>query len=62
MAAKERDILKVQLQQARSSYNAAVAHANLGEPGIARPFALRAVAHPEMKSLAEQLLARPGPS
>ena len=62
VAAKERDILKVQLQQARSCYNAAVAHANLGEPGKARPFAQRALAHPEMKSLAEQLLARLGPS
>ena len=62
VAAKERDILKVQLQQARACYNAAVAYANLGEPGKARPFALRAVAHPEMKSLAEQLLARLGPS
>ena len=62
VAAKERDILKVQLQQARACYNAAVAHANLGEPGKARPFALRALAHPEMKSLAEQLLARLGPS
>lgn len=62
VAARERDILKVQLQQARACYNAAVAHANLGEPGKARPFAQRALAHPEMKSLAEQLLARLGPS
>ncbi len=62
VAAKERDILKVRLQQARSCYNAAVAHANLGEPGKARPFALRALTHPEMKSLAEQLLERLGPS
>ncbi|HSP91571.1 MAG TPA: hypothetical protein VLN08_11715 [Vicinamibacterales bacterium] len=62
VAAKERDILKVQLQQARACYNAAVAHANLGEPGKARPFAERALANHEMKSLAEQLLARLGPS
>jgi len=60
VAGKERDILKLRLQQARSCYNAAVAHANLGDAAKARPFAERAAAHPEMKSLAEQLLARLG--
>jgi tetratricopeptide (TPR) repeat protein len=62
VAAKERDILKLRLQQARSCYNAAVAYANLGEAAKARPFAERAAMHPEMKSLADQLLARLGPS
>jgi len=62
MAAKERDVASARLQEARSAFNAAVAHANLGEPEKARPFALRALAHPEMKTLAEQLLARLGPS
>ena len=62
VAAKERDILKVRLQQARSAYNAGVALANLGDVARARPFAERALAHPELKTLAEQLLARLGPS
>jgi len=59
-AAKERDIAAARLQEARSAYNAAVALANLGELDKARPFAGRAAAHPEMKNLAEQLLARLG--
>jgi tetratricopeptide (TPR) repeat protein len=58
VAAKERDILKVRLQQARSAYNAGVALANLGDLEKARPFTERAAAHPELKALAEQLLAR----
>jgi len=62
VAAKERDILKIRLQQARSAYNAGVAWANLGDAARARPFAERAAAHPELKTLAEQLLARLGPS
>jgi tetratricopeptide (TPR) repeat protein len=62
VAAKERDILKIRLQQARSAYNAGVAWANLGDSGRARPFAERCAAHPELKTLAEQLLARLGPS
>jgi tetratricopeptide (TPR) repeat protein len=62
VAAKERDIAAAQLQEARSAYNAGVAWANLGDAARARPFAARAAAHPDMKSLAGQLLARLGPS
>ena len=62
VAAKERDIAGARLQEARSAFNAAVAHANLGDLEKARPFAERAAAHPEMKRLAEELLARLGSS
>ena len=62
VAAKEKDIAAARLQEARSAYNAGVAWANLGDTPRARPFAERAAAHPEMKTLAEQLLARLGPS
>ena len=62
VAAREKDIAAARLQEARSCYNAAVALANLGDIAKARPFAERAAAHPEMNSLAGQLLARLGPS
>jgi len=62
IAAKERDVAAARLQEARSAYNAGVALANLGEPARARPFAERARTHPELKSFAEQLLARLGPA
>lgn len=62
VAAKEKDIAAARLQEARSAYNAGVAWANLGDSARARPFADRAVAHPELKTLAGQLLARLGPS
>ena len=62
VAAKEKDIAAARLQEARSAYNAGVAWANLGDAPRARPFAERAAAHPEMKTLADQLLARLGPS
>jgi tetratricopeptide (TPR) repeat protein len=58
VAAKEKDILKVRLQQARSCFNAAVALANLGEVDKARPLAERAAAHPDLKDLVQPLLAR----
>lgn len=58
VSSKEKDVAAVRLQQARSCFNAAVALANLGETAKARPFAERAAAHPEMKALAVQLLAR----
>ena len=60
VAAKERDILKVRLQQARSCYNAAVAAANLGDEAKARPFAERASAHPDLAVQAKVLLDRIG--
>jgi tetratricopeptide (TPR) repeat protein len=65
VAAKERDILKVRLQQARSCFNAAVAHANLGDLEKARPFAERAAVHPDLAAQAKALLDRirdPGPA
>jgi tetratricopeptide (TPR) repeat protein len=60
VAAKERDILKVRLQQARSAYNAGVALANLGELEKARPFAERAAAHPDLAAQVKALLDRIG--
>jgi tetratricopeptide (TPR) repeat protein len=62
VAAKEKDIAAARLQEARSCYNAAVAYANLGDGAKARPAAERALLHPDMKALAEQLLARLGSS
>jgi tetratricopeptide (TPR) repeat protein len=62
VAAREKDIAAARLQEARSCYNAAVAYANLGDAAKARPFAERALTHPQMKPLAEQLLARLGAS
>jgi hypothetical protein len=60
VAAKERDILKVRLQQARSSYNAAVAYANVGDLDKARPLAERAAAHPDLAAQARTVLDRIG--
>jgi tetratricopeptide (TPR) repeat protein len=62
VAAKEKDILKVRLQQARSCFNAAVALANLGDLEKARPFAERALAHPDLAAQARALLDRIGTS
>jgi tetratricopeptide (TPR) repeat protein len=62
VASKERDILKVRLQQARSCYNAAVALANLGDPARALPFAERAAAHPDLAAQAKALVDRIGKS
>jgi predicted Zn-dependent protease len=62
VAAKERDILKIRLQQARSCYNAAVAFANLGDSARAQPFAERAAAHPDLAPQARTLLERIGKS
>ncbi len=45
-----------------SQHDAANDDVLAGFIALARPFAQRALAHPEMKSLAEQLLARLGPS
>jgi tetratricopeptide (TPR) repeat protein len=58
VAAKERDIAVLRLQQGRSAFNAAVALANQGHLDKARPFADRAAAHPELKDLVQPLLAR----
>jgi tetratricopeptide (TPR) repeat protein len=62
VAARERDIAGARLQEARSSFNAAVACANLGDPEKARPFAERAAAHPELAAQAKALLERIGKS
>jgi hypothetical protein len=58
VAAKERDIAALRLQQGRSAFNAAVALANQGLLDKARPFADRAAAHPELKELVQPLLTR----
>jgi hypothetical protein len=60
VAAKDRDILKIRLQQARSAYNAGAAFANLGELEKARPFADRAATHPDLAAQARALLDRIG--
>jgi len=58
MAAKERDIASARLQEARSAFNAAVAHANLGDTATARPFAERAAGHPDLATQAKAILER----
>ena len=58
VAAKEKEIVAVRLQQGRAAFNAAVAYVNLGEAAKARPLAERAAAHPGLKELVEPLLAR----
>jgi len=58
IAAKERDIVTVRLQQGRAAFNAAAAYANLGDVAKARPLAERAAAHPDLKNLVAPLLAR----
>lgn len=58
IAAVERDIAAARLQEARSAFNAAAAHANLGALDKARPFAERASAHPGLADQAKALLAR----
>jgi len=58
VASKERDIAAVRLQQGRAAFNGAVAYANLGDVGKARPLAERAAAFPELKGLLDPLLAR----
>jgi tetratricopeptide (TPR) repeat protein len=60
IAAKERDIVSARIQEARSSFNAAVAYANLGDVAKARPFAERAAAHPDLAAQAKALLDRTG--
>jgi tetratricopeptide (TPR) repeat protein len=60
IAAREKDIAAARLQEARSSYNAAVAYANLGDVAKARPCAERAAAHPDLAGLAKALLDRIG--
>ena len=58
VAAKEKQVPVLQEQQARAAYNAAVAYANLGDKGKARPLAERAAQHPELADLAQKLLIR----
>jgi tetratricopeptide (TPR) repeat protein len=58
VAAKERDIATVKLQQARSCFNAAAAYVNLGDLAKARPLAERAATHPDLKDAVQPLLAR----
>lgn len=58
IAAVERDIAAARLQEARSAFNAAVAHANLGALDKAKPFAERAASHPGLADLAKALLDR----
>jgi len=58
IAAKEKDIVTVRLQQGRAAFNAAAAYVNLGDVAKARPLAQRAAAHPALKELVAPLLAR----
>ncbi len=62
LAAKEREMAGARLQEARSSFNAAVAHFNRGEGAAARPFAERAASHPALAEQAKALLDRIGKS
>lgn len=58
IAAKERDIVGMQSQQARAAYNAAVAFINSGDLLQCRPMAERAARHPDFANQAQALLAK----
>jgi len=47
-----------EIPRAEEEFRTAVAHANLGAPDKARPFAERAASHPKLADLAKALLDR----